>query len=110
MAYIANLYVEAGATFTRTITYTNNDGTLFNLDGYTAALQVRETVASTSADITVEPTIDVEAATLTWTFTAAQTSALTKSKYVYALELTHTNGTVIRLVEGDITVSPEVVR
>lgn len=111
MAFIANFYVEAGATFTRSITYTNNDGTLFDLTGYTAELQVRATPGSATAVITKVPTIDVEDATLTWTFTAAETSTLTLDKYVWALELTKTaDATVTRLVEGDLTVSPEVVR
>ena len=111
MAYIANLYVEAGATFSRTVTYTNDDGTLFDLTGYTAELQVRETVSSASAAITKTPSIDTETAEISWIFTAAETAALTASKYVYALELTKTSdGTVTRLLEGDLTVSPEVVR
>ena len=110
MAFIANLFVEAGATFTREITYTNEDGTLFDLTDYTAELQVRETASSQSAVITKTPSISVPDATISWTFTAAETATLTADKYVWALELTKTDGTVIRLVEGDITVSPEVVR
>jgi hypothetical protein len=110
MAYIANFVVEAGATFTRTITVTEDDGTLFDLTGYTATLQVRLTASSSSAAITKTPTINVPNATISWTFTAAETATLTASKYVYALELAHTNGTVIRLVQGDLNISPEVVR
>ena len=110
MAFIANLYIEAGATFTREITYTNEDGTLFDLTDYSAELQVRETVNSETATITKMPTISVADATISWTFTAAETATLTSDKYVYALELTKTDGTVIRLVQGDLTVSPEVVR
>lgn len=110
MAFRVNLYVEAGATFSREITYTNPDGTLFDLTDYSAELQVRPTATSSTKVIDIEPTIDVETATISWTFTAAQTALLTASKYVYAMELTHTDGTVIRFIEGDITPSPEVVR
>ena len=52
MAYIANLYVEAGATFSRVITYTDSSGVLVDLTGYTAELQVRETVDSATAILT----------------------------------------------------------
>lgn len=110
MAFIANLYIEAGATFTREITYTNDDGTLFDLTDYTAELQVRETASSATATITKTPTISVPDGTISWTFSAAETSTLTADKYVYALELTKTDGTVIRLVEGNLTISPEVVK
>jgi hypothetical protein len=110
MAYTVNLYVEAGATFSRQVTYTNADGTVFDLTGYTAELQVRETATSATATLTVEPDITVETGVVSWTFTATETSTLTAAKYVYAIELTHTDGTVIRFIEGDLVVSPEVVR
>lgn len=110
MAYIANFYVEAGATFTRSITYTNDDGTIFDLTGYTAQLQVRLTPSSSTAVISLNPNINVQTGTISWTFSAQGTALLTAPKYVYALELTHTNGTVIRLLQGDLNISPEVVR
>jgi len=110
MAYTVNLYVEAGATFSREVTYTNADGTVFDLTDYTAELQVRLTATSSTATITLNPSINVSTGKVSWTFTAAQTATLTASKYVYAIELAHTDGTVIRFIEGDITVSPEVVR
>lgn len=111
MAYIANLYVEAGATFSRTVTYTDDGGNLVDLTDYTAELQVRETVASSTAAITKVPTLGGALGTISWTFSAAETAALTASTYVYALELTKTtDGTVTRLLEGNLTVSPEVVR
>lgn len=105
-----NLYVEAGATFTRSLVYTNDNGSLFDLDGFTGELQVRETVTSSTAALTVEPTIDTETSTISWEFTATQTSSLTEATYVYAMELYGPDDLVIRLIEGTVTVSPEVVR
>jgi hypothetical protein len=105
-----NLHVEAGATFERSLIYTNDDGSLFDLADYTAELQVRLTPASSTTLITIEPEIDVETATISWEFTAAQTSSMTASSYVYAIELTRDDGYVIRLMEGSVIPSPEVVR
>jgi hypothetical protein len=105
-----NLHVEAGATFERSLIYTNDDGSLFDLEGYTAELQVRLTATSSTAVITLEPEIDVETATISWEFTATQTSLLTASSYVYAIELTNEDDYVIRLMEGYVIPSPEVVR
>lgn len=110
MAFRVNLLVEAGATFTREITYTNPDGLIFDLTGYTARLQVRLTPSSPTAVITINPNINVATGVISFTFTAQGTALLTASKYVWAIELTHTDGTVIRFVEGDINVSPEVVK
>jgi hypothetical protein len=105
-----NLYVEAGATFERSLIYTNDDGTLFDLTGFTGELQIREAVTSSTATLTVIPTINVSTATISWAFTASQTAALTKDSYVYAMELYGPSNLVIRLIEGTLTVSPEVVR
>ena len=105
-----NLHVEAGATFERSLVYTNDDGSLFDLEDYTAELQVRLTPTSSTALITLEPEIDVETATISWEFTAEQTSSMTASSYVYAIELTRDDGYVIRLMEGFVIPSPEVVR
>lgn len=110
MAFTVNLLVEAGATFSRNITYTNPDGSVFDLSGYTAKLQVRLTASSATAVIDITPSINTTTGVVSFTFSAAQTSSLTAEKYVWAIELTHTDGTVLRFVEGDITVSPEVVR
>jgi hypothetical protein len=105
-----NLYVEAGATFSRSLVYTNNDGSLFDLDDFTAILQVRETVSSDDATLTVVPAIDPETATVSWEFSAEETASLTAPIYVYAMELYGPEDLVIRLIEGVVTVSPEIVR
>ncbi len=110
MAIQYNLHVEAGATFVRDLVYTNPDGTLFDLTGYTAKLQIRPSATSATKTLEVVPEIDVVTATVSFTFTAVQTAALTGS-YVYAIELyAPTGGVVIRLMEGAVIVSPEVVR
>lgn len=108
MAIQYNLHVEAGATFVRDFVYTNEDGTLFDLTGYSAAMQIRPTVSSSTLTLAVTPTINVSTATVSVTLTATQTAALTGS-YVYAIELTK-SPLVIRFAEGEVIVSPEVVR
>lgn len=110
MAIQYNLHVDAGATFVRDLVYTNPDGTLFDLTGYTAKLQIRPSATSATKTLEVIPEINVTTATVTFTFTAIQTAALAGS-YVYAIELyAPTGGVVIRLAGGAVVVSPEVVR
>lgn len=111
MAANYTLNIEAGATFTRAFEYTNADGTVYPLTGYTAKLQIRETPEASLAALSVTPSINVATGTITVTLTAAQTSTLLLPKYVYAMELAGPGGEpVIRLVEGSVKVSPEVVR
>lgn len=111
MAIFDELYVEAGATFQRGYVVTNlEDGTNFNLTGFTAKVQVRETPTS-ALIFEVTPTITTATSTITMTFTATQTSLLTKTEYVWAMELTNaTTALVIRAVEGRISNSLEIVK
>lgn len=108
-AAIEPLYIEAGATWLRQFEYVNDDGTPFDLDGYAALLQIRETPEATLA-LEAVPVIDLPTATLSIEFSAEQTATLTLPAYVYAMELYAPDGTVTRLVQGKVTVSPEVVR
>ena len=42
--------------------------------------------------------------------TAAQTAALKPGRYVYDLELTKADTTISRIIEGVITIRPEVTK
>lgn len=110
MAVRYKLHIKAGATFEREFEYTNEDGTPFNLTGYTALMQIRETAAGDLA-LEIEPTINVETGTVGIYLSAEQTSELTADSYVYAIELyAPGNEPTLRFVEGGVRVSPEVVR
>jgi hypothetical protein len=67
-------------------------------DASTVALSV--TVAVTNATQGI----------LTISASSSSTTALTEGIYVYDLEITNSSGTVTRLLQGQITVSPEVTR
>ena len=111
MSFKVNFFVNAGATFTRELTYFTPEGDLFDLTGYTARLQVRENIFAEQAVIDVTPTIDTENSTITWSFLATDTANLDREKYIYAMEISNaSNGNVIRLIDGDVTISPKVVR
>jgi len=112
MAYNQPLRIDAGATLpTLTFTITNADGSVFNLTGYTAKMQLRQYPKSTSAlALELTPTISTSLGTVTVNATAAQTATLTLPSYFYAIELTRSSdGNVVRLADGVVTVSPEVV-
>lgn len=110
MAAVYTMHLDAGATFTRQFEYTDADGTPADLTGYTALMHIRATVDAGLA-LAVTPTIDVPTGVITVTIPAADTSTLVLPEYIYALELTAGGGEpVLRLVQGKIIVSPEVVR
>jgi hypothetical protein len=110
MATVYTLEIDAGATFTRQFEYLNDDGTPFDLEGFSALFQIR-LKPDTELILETVPTIDLDTATVSLVLTAEETALLTEPDYVYGLELIHESGEpVIRLVGGTCLISPEVVR
>lgn len=108
-----DLILEQGATFSQSMNW-SIDGVPVNLNTYTAKMQVRKTAYHTSAVATF--TTDDASITLnssgniTLSKSAADASSIPAGVYVYDLELTSSNGTVKRLLEGAFTVNAEVTR
>jgi hypothetical protein len=108
MATKANLVVDQGTTFTTTITVTDDDGNNLNLAGYTGAAQIRKHYTSSNS-VNFSVSINGSTGEVTLSLTAAATADLTAGRYVYDCELTN-SGTVSRILEGIVTVSPQVTR
>lgn len=103
-----HLHLQAGTTFVREFLYTNSDGSFADLDGYTATFQVRPTASSETLVIETNPEIDYETSVVTLALTSEETATLPNGS-VYAIELSNETLTFI-LSEGQLVVSPEVVR
>jgi hypothetical protein len=110
-----NITCDQGATFKRTITWTNQARTPYNLTGYTARMQVRSTVEA--SEVLLELTtvnnrivLGGAAGTIELIVAANVTTALTPGLYVYDLELVSGGGEVTRLIEGNFNVKAEVTR
>ena len=110
MAAVANLSIDQGATFTSDITVKDVNGAVFDLTGYTAASKLAKGYSSTRTRtaITVTFANDRTTGVLTISLTANQTAALDPERYVYDVEVTSSAGIVTRVLEGIITVRPEV--
>jgi len=120
-----NITIEQGTTFYRLIdvmepTVLDPDVyEAFNLTGYTARMQIRRTVESTTPMISLtSPTVSGNGITvmdgannaISINITDTMTSSLTSSG-VYDLEIIKTStGAVSRLLRGTITLSLEVTR
>ena len=110
MAAVANLSIDQGATFTSDITVKDINGNVFDLTGYTAVAKMAKGYSSTRTRTTMSTTFATDRTTgvLTISLTDAQTAALDAERYVYDVEIISSTGTVTRVLEGIITVRPEV--
>jgi hypothetical protein len=110
-----DLEILAGSTFPSvagdcSFYPTDSDGIAFDLTGYTAKLQIREQ-PGTSAIIDIVPTVNESDDSVSFSLTPTQTALLTKTDYLYAIELTQTSsGKVLTLVRGQVLVTPEIVK
>lgn len=108
-----NVLIEAGATFSLTVTYTDAGGTPINLTGYTARMQIRDARADAVAALELNTTngrIVITGATglLTLSIAAVDTALLDMRSGVYDLIITSAGGVVTRLLEGFVTVSAAI--
>jgi hypothetical protein len=109
MATKANIVIDQGTTFSTSITVTDSDGDVVNLSTYTGAAQMRKHYTSNTAhDFTVDITGNTGLVTLS--MNATTTANITSGRYVYDCELTDSTNTVSRVLEGIVTVTPEVTR
>ena len=115
MADTYNILIDQGSTYTLALTYKDSAGVPINLTGYTAAMQLRKTVNSATATLSLSSPsfgIVITGATglIDITITATQSRDLVADIYVYDLEITSGSGVVTRLIEGSAVVSAEVTR
>ena len=112
MATISNIYIDAGADYTTTVTVSDSSGAALDLTGYTAAAQIRKTYESSAATVafTVAFASDRTTGQLDLTLTGAQTAAVTQGRYVYDVLITSGAGALTRVVEGISTINPRVTQ
>lgn len=109
MAVKANLVVDQGSDFQRTVTLKNVDGTVFDLSGYTGYSQMRKSHASNTA---IDFSVSISGAgtgQLTLTLTNSQTANIAAGRYVFDIEVEKDSARK-RVLEGIVTVTPGVTR
>ena len=108
MASTANIVIDQGTTFSTNLVLTNDDGTNKDLTDYTVASQIRKSYYTNTYTNFTTSKVDLEGE-ITLSLTATQTSALKAGRYVYDVEISSADETV-RVVEGIVTVTPEVTK
>jgi len=110
---VYNITVNQGENYDLTATLTNTDGTPVNISGYALRGKVRYSYGSTGVLVDLDPAIvNATGGVINFTLTPTETAALPITVAVYDIER-YISGqspelTVSRVLQGTVTVTPEV--
>jgi hypothetical protein len=108
MATKVNIVLDQGTTFNTTFSFSDDNDVPIDFTTYTANSQMRKSyTSSTSYPFIVSLSNN---GVVTLSMNAATSSTITAGRYLYDLEVQDTNGNRSRLVEGIVTVTPEITR
>jgi len=109
MPSIANLTLDAGASFSSNVDVTLADNSPYDLTNYTVQANMSKGYARTQNRIPFNITTGNIEGIITISLTPEQTIELEEGRYVYDVQITNTiSGEVTRVIEGIITVNPSV--
>lgn len=102
--------VDAGQTWRIYLTWTENDGTPIDLNGYLGRMYLKRNYNSVAAlMITTSNYMTLGTGFVQWEIPKEVTTDLS-GEYIYDLELESFNGESSRLFQGSVVISPEVSR
>jgi hypothetical protein len=110
MATISNLYVDAGATYSNIITVTASNGQALDLTSYTVASQMRKSYSSSTVYAFTSSVYDAVNGKIRLQLTNTQSEAIPAGRWLYDVEITSPSGTKTRVVEGIVTVNPQITQ
>lgn len=110
MATISNLYVDAGATYSNIISVTASNGQPLNLTGYTVASQMRKSYSSSTAYAFTASVYSAINGKIRLQLTDEQSALIPAGRWLYDVEITSPSGVTTRVVEGIVTVTPQITQ
>lgn len=110
MAY-AELTLDQGTTFETNIDLKADDGSAINVTNYVFSSQIRKSYFSNSVTANITTTIvDAPNGNVKLSMTSANTANIKAGRYLYDLKMVSSSGVTTRVIEGIITVTPQVTR
>lgn len=107
----AELTIDQGATFESNLDLVNDDGSVINVTNYVFSGQIRKSYYSTSTTANlILNIVDAANGNVNIYLSAATTANIKAGRYVYDVKMKDTTNTVTRIVEGIITVTPQVTK
>tara|TARA_B100001996_G_scaffold160824_1_gene122634 strand:+ start:6862 stop:7200 length:339 start_codon:yes stop_codon:yes gene_type:complete len=102
---VSNLLIYQGADFNIDFTVENDNGTEFDMTGYSAACKIKKHyTSSTSQAVSTAILTPVTAGRVQLSLSAAQTTAMKSGRYVYDVVITAASGLKTRVLEGTVSV------
>jgi hypothetical protein len=110
MATISNLYVDQGSTYSNIITVTASNGQALDLTGYSVASQMRKSYQSSTYHSFVATVYDAANGKIRLQLTDEQSGEIPAGRWLYDVEIESTAGARTRVVQGIVTVQPQITR
>jgi hypothetical protein len=112
MAAYVELIMDQGTTFNNIINLSDDiTNSSLNIIGFQVRSQMRRSYYSANATANINCTITNYAnGEITMSMTAANTSLIKAGRYLFDLETVDPSGVVSRVLEGIITVTPQITR
>jgi hypothetical protein len=111
MASQVELFCDQGTDFSITLDLSNDDGTAINVAGYSLTSSIRKSYysANVTANLTVSIT-DAANGNIRLSMNSATTSNIKAGRYLYDVKMQDTSSVVSRVIEGIITVYPQITQ
>jgi hypothetical protein len=110
MATIAYLDIDQGSDFTVEIELENDDGTPMNLMGFQVYSQFRKSYGSTVGYTFETSIMNAAAGKISLTLLGVDSSLIKPGRYLYDVEIINQDGRKSRVIEGIVTINPEITR
>lgn len=109
MATKLNLTIDQGSDFTLNFDLKDSAGNAFDLTGYTGRSQFRKYYTSNTS-YTLGAVTGNTNGVVTLSLGAANSAAIPAGRYLYDVEIVSAGNTVTRILEGILTLTPEITR
>jgi len=111
MASFLELSCDQGSNFSINLDLTNDDGAAINVAGFTFTSSIRKSYYSSNVTANLTVTIANSAAgNVALSMNAVTTANIVAGRYLYDVKMVRTDSTVSRVIEGIITVFPQITK
>lgn len=110
MAVKANIVIDQGTDFSTTLYVSDENDVAIDITGYSFTAKARKHFTSNTAYSFTMTISDADDGEVTMSMNAATTANIAGGRYVYDAEMVDTDSLTTRLVEGILTVKPQVTR